>query len=90
MHWDILTGIVVDKVDANNYEKSVLDERVEHDEIWSDYNCCDKEVMSRFAALVKLAKKGDTDKLLEILREEKLNVNELDSKSGQGLLHIAI
>ena len=46
--------------------------------------------MSRFAALVKLAKKGDTDKLLEILREEKLNVNELDSKSGQGLLHIAI
>ena len=46
--------------------------------------------MSRFAAVIKSAKKGDTQKVIQILDEDKLNVNELDGKSGLGLLHIAI
>ena len=48
------------------------------------------QVMSRFPALIKLAKKGDTDKLVETLEQEKININQIDHKSGQGLLHIAI
>ena len=31
--------------------------------------------MSRFPALIKLAKKGDTDKLVETLEQEKININ---------------
>lgn len=42
------------------------------------------------AALVKLVKKGDCNKLREVIHSENVNVNEIDAKSGKALLHMAI
>lgn len=46
--------------------------------------------MSKFSNLIKLAKKGDIERIIELLDEGKANINEIDPKSGRGLLHIAI
>lgn len=46
--------------------------------------------MSKFTNLIKVARKGDTDKLLEMLDEGKYNINEVDPKSGMGLIHIGV
>ncbi len=46
--------------------------------------------MSKFSNLIKLAKKGDIKKLGEQIEEGMNNINEIDTKSGRGLLHIAI
>lgn len=46
--------------------------------------------MSKFSNLIKLAKKGETERIVELLDEGKATVNEIDPKSGRGLLHIAI
>jgi ankyrin repeat protein len=46
--------------------------------------------MSKFGAVLKAAKKGDVEKMVQLMEEEKININEIDAKSGQGLIHIAI
>lgn len=46
--------------------------------------------MSKFSNLIKLAKKGDIKKLGEQIEEGMNNINDIDTKSGRGLLHIAI
>ena len=46
--------------------------------------------MSKAAALFKAAKKGDTERVIELLDENGINPNEVDSKTGRGLIHIAI
>ena len=46
--------------------------------------------MNKFSTLVKLAKKGDVAKIEEILEQGNANINEVDNRSKQGLIHIAI
>ena len=46
--------------------------------------------MNKFSTLVKLAKKGDVTKIEEIIEQGNANINEVDHKSKQGLIHIAI
>lgn len=46
--------------------------------------------MNKIAVLVKLVKKGDYEKLREVIHSENVNVNEIDMKNGKALLHMAI
>jgi hypothetical protein len=46
--------------------------------------------MSKFTQLVKLVRKGEYEQLREILHSENVSINEIDPKSGKGLLHMAI
>lgn len=46
--------------------------------------------MNKFTQLIKVIKKGDIEKAAEILQETTLNINELDPKSGKGVIHLAM
>ena len=46
--------------------------------------------MSTFNSLIKCIKKGDAAKVRSIIESESVNVNQIDPKSGKGLLHFAI
>ena len=46
--------------------------------------------MNQFDKLIKFVKKGDLEKVSEILQEATLNINELDPKSGKSLIQIAM
>ena len=46
--------------------------------------------MSTFNSLIKYIKKGDVAKVGSIIESESVNVNQIDPKSGKGLLHLAI
>ena len=46
--------------------------------------------MNTFGTLIKLAKKGSIDKISQLIDETNFNINELDAKSGKGLIHFAI
>lgn len=46
--------------------------------------------MSKLQALIKLVKKGEHERIKEILHTENVNSNEIDPKSGKAILHMAI
>ncbi len=46
--------------------------------------------MNQFDKLIKSVKKGDIEKVSEILQSATLNINELDTKSGKSLLQTAM
>ena len=46
--------------------------------------------MSTFVTLIRLVKKGSIDKISQTMEETNFNINEIDPKSGKGLIHFAI
>lgn len=69
MNGYFFAGIVIDQIDTYDRKDSILYEWVNH---WFDYLVnfiiiLHELVMSKFAAVIKSAKKGDTQKVIQIL-----------------------
>ena len=69
MNGYFFASIVIDQIDTYDRKDSILYEWVNH---WFDYLVnfiiiLHELVMSKFAAVIKSAKKGDTQKVIQIL-----------------------